>query len=295
VTSRPREELTFTEVQHAFKAGRLCLPDYQMVALYRLVEMYLSNPRPNLRASVVEHAKDMFEITDENIRSFKNQKMSARQLSSYLVYLRIVASRPADDREVRGLLPWEVWAGKKAALKIRERAHKPVEFDKALAGKEYCLTKEEVEANVKSLELIPVELLLDIVKLKVECWVFDTDSRRDYSHKMSMAIERWQKDNKTNLRKKSVEYVSPIKRQIKDKLIADKSKSLVEAEHKEAVISLELFWKFERQSRETGWKATVCWKEWLDKNLEIDRQHLVMFKDANVKRNQASAKENREG
>jgi hypothetical protein len=185
--------------------------------------------------------------------------------------------------------------GKKAALKIRERAHKPVEFDKALAGKEYCLTKEEVEANVKSLELIPVELLLDIVKLKVECWVFDTDSRRDYSHKMSMAIERWQKDNKTNLRKKSVEYVSPIKRQITDKLIADKSKSLVEAEHKEAVISLELFWKFERQSRETGWKATVCWKEWLDKNLEIDRQHLVMFKDANVKRNQASAKENREG
>lgn len=260
-----------------------------MAGLYKLLELfraqscaagplYLRESRSSylLNASVEE----LFEITDDRIRQLKNERVNASALREYLVYLKVTAmttrvapgvggdgiENTGGQAQSRDVLHWEAWAGKKDALKLMAMNSKPAELEKALTGNAYQLSAEEVEKCILQLALIPSDTLERIVNLRVDAWVLDIASRKDFSHQVHRGLRRWRQEKRV----KGESETPEVRKMIRDALVRDYKRTLFESEVREATLTRELFWKFDRECKEKGRKGDVKWGVWL--TAEINRQ-----------------------
>ena len=279
VFSCPREWLGWTDIAVAFAAARLRLNDYQIVAFFKLLELFSSD---NFSLRDVE----TLDLDDEQIRYYKKRSVKADALRAFLVHLRVTTRAVSGNVKASSVRPmsWERWVGKKTTIKLKEQAAKPLEFEKALAGREHCLSKEELESLIKEFVIIPEDQLELLISIRVEKWVLDADSRRDYIHKSCIEIERWMKQHSPQTQKLPTEILNKAKKEIRDKLVGSKRQSLLNQENDKSILSLELYWRFDQYSRECGYQSGLVWSDWLTKQIEHEKEQVSRLKNAKIQR-----------
>ena len=285
IFSHPREWLGWDDIASGFAAARLRLSDYHMVALFKLIELFNANTFSLRQTETVE-------LSVERIRYYKRVNIEATSLRAFLVHLRVTTrdarSTPLDaDRKP---MSWERWAGKKAANKIREQAAKPIEFEKALGGMPHLLSRDELESHIREFAIIPEEKLDSLVSLRVEKWLLDADSRRDYIHRRNVQLDRWIKRNKLKTRDLSHEALLKARKEVKESLMASKRKALMTAENEQSALSLELFWRFDKCSRGSGNQGGPTWVDWLEKQISQEMEQVVNLKQSKALREEAALK-----
>ena len=257
-----------------------------MVGMFKLVELFNADSFSLRKTEVVE-------LSDEKIRHYKRISIESESLRTFLVHLRVttkdgVRTAPSDlDRKP---MSWERWAGRKAAKRIQEEAAKPVEFEKALAGIGHSLTRDELHSYIREFAIIPEEVLVSLVSIRVEKWVLDADSRRDYIHRSTVELERWIKRNKPKTKDLSRAFLAKAREEIKETLMVSKRRALMSAENEHSVISLELFWRFDKVSRESGYKGGCTWTEWMDKQLIQETEQVSKLQQSKLHREEAALK-----
>ena len=286
VFSQPRSWLGWDDIATAFTAARLRLTDYHMVAVFKLIELFNADTFSLRRTEVVE-------LSAERIRHYKHIHIEAESLRLFLVHLRVTTKEAVHDAPSgsdRRPLSWERWAGRKAAKRIQEQAAKPAEFEKALAGNAHSLTRDELQSHVKEFAIIPEETLNALVSIQVEKWVLDADSRRDYIHRSAIELERWIKRNKLKPKGLSHELLAKARKEIKDNLMASKRRALLSAEDEHSALSLELFSRFDKISREGGYNGGSTWAEWLGKQIAQGTEQVSRLKQSKSLRLEAALK-----
>ena len=72
--------------------------------------------------------------------------------------------------------------------------------------------------------------------------------------------------------------------------MASKRKAIMTAENEQSALSLELFWRFDKCSRESGNQGGPTWVEWLDKQISQEMEQVVNLKQSKALREEAALK-----
>lgn len=203
VISEPRAWLSIKEIQSAFQAAYLRLPDAHMYALMRLVNKYAKATKESQPTGIVEDAVRTSTNNNPNSTVLSHSKISADWFKKYLVDLRLSKTQSSTRRslsvsiarnndtnegniipiimhintyhvtnigalntETEKPLAWEEWLGRKIVDQKRMSMEKPKEFKNALSGQAHGLTKDEINAMLMKHDIIPDDIFNNEIALK---------------------------------------------------------------------------------------------------------------------------------
>ena len=269
VKSTPQQWLGVTDLQRASNGARLFFSEIQIFGLIRL----LKNFAAELRAIEKNQISGNVALTRSGKPLCKQpvvykRRVNAEWLRRYLVHLRL-------KKRVK---PFHEWLGEKVEQAHIVNVSKPKEFMRALAGRAHRLSTEEVNRKLDSYEILPEPDMLFEIQQRVECWVNDTNGRRDYQHKLNIEIRKHCKSEQINYNRLPASDKKDLRRQLGDKLVAEKQSELKQSEESGAAITKDLYWKFDAACRESNYKLGLTFGDWLKRYREKCTTRLSNFK-----------------
>ena len=150
-------------------------------------------------------------------------------------------------------VPWSDWLGRKI---VDEKLSRPKDFQLALLGKKYHLSKEEMNHLLEKHVIVPDDVMSAEIDYRVCCWVEDTHGRRDFAHRLNVELNKWQTIRRKDAEKPrriSEEERQQAKNEIVQKMMKIKTEELRTAERQTASITKDLFWKYDRECRDRNY------------------------------------------
>jgi hypothetical protein len=295
VVSNPRSWLSVRDLQRAFMAARLRLTDTHVATLMQLVADFAQNVRqisvgtgsmntvsdisaaregtegeaalPAAAAggaSSPAHADGGHDLEHRPVTH--SGRLSAEWFRHYMVHLRL--HRPS--------IPWLEWLGGKLKKDEEASDDKPKDFRRALAGKAYLLTADQMNELLMEYELIPEEALLEEVDRRVDTFALDIHGRMDFQHKLNLKLRRWRKATPGP---HSAQEVADKGEEFAEELRTERYDDLLLSERTNAAITKELFWTFDLACRESKYTLHVNFGDWLKEHARKAAKHVEDFKE----------------
>jgi hypothetical protein len=218
------------------------------------------------------------------------RRLNSDWLKQYLVHLRLTKTPGGEAGSTRASrdapLEFKKWLGGKRVENIKEVRNKGKEFRKALAGRKFALDQTELDAALKANIIFPAESLKKEVSLRVQAWVLDIDGRKDFSHSLHLAVQKWSDDNKEEFRTiRDVSRRKTVLKELKDKLLKEKAESLRKEEKEEQILTKNLFAAFLKYNRDLNYGPDIKnWGTWLGIHLKDFEALVVKSKEIDTQR-----------
>jgi hypothetical protein len=125
--------------------------------------------------------------------------------------------------------------------------------------------------------IVPDTVMNEEIQYRIQCWLEDTQGRRDFAHRLNVELNKWGKERKQlmlaasaaaaasstgggggasaarPLRRITTEEVQEAKKSLAAKLVGEKVEELRAAERTTAAITKELFWKYQKECRDRNY------------------------------------------
>jgi hypothetical protein len=140
-----------------------------------------------------------------------------------------------------------------------QQLEKPKDFSRALAGLTHNLDKVTINEMLIKNEILSEELLDKEIDLRVKNWYLNTNGRCDFTHELNKLMDFWKRDIlKSDHIEIRMQYKNEEKRNeqiLATKLLLKQQKSvkLKNSENENAIISKELFWKYDKHCKERNY------------------------------------------
>jgi hypothetical protein len=177
------------------------------------------------------------------------------------------------------VLRWDEWVARKHA-DYKQKYNKSKEFRKALAGLSHALTKEKLDAMLEALDIIPPDMLADIIDTRVQTWRLNDNGRGDYQHQLNLEIKRFQtkllKESGTPWHKCNPQQQKAYIATIVTNLCETKKKELFESEMMTCRITKELFAEYTKFCSQAAASktATKVWGQWLQTYIDKGKERI---------------------
>lgn len=314
VVSSPRQWITLNELQDALGAGFLHLSTSHICMIFTLVRKFALSVSENKNNTNMLHGKeealrssaesliprvlvsslDHNDLATSNTFSnlpdaatitgniIHNNKLYSEWLKRYFVYLRL-------GKKTR---PWEVWLSEKmkdGIFKKKSDKSLSLEFKKSLAGMSHTLSDDDINlVLLKKFEILPEDVLTQLIDIKIDQWVLDVNGRRDFVHqlhvKSSAEVGKLSSPASGAKRKVSNEEKLQKRQELKSKLIEKKRKEILISEQKEFTLTKEIYWKFDSDCKLLNYSGCAKFGEWLNRHLESELKQLSAFRQ-NISQN----------
>jgi len=282
VESKPRQWFTVTDLQRAFEGARIRFSEVQVYTLIKILKIFAKEERENEKA---QHAVPAGAAISASIVGSEkplskqpvvyNRRVNAAWLRRYLVHLRL-------NKKTKN---WQAWLGEQVEKSRQVQTNKPKDFMRALAGRPHCLTEADINRKLDSFEIVPEIDMQFEIKQRVENWVSDVSGRRDFHHKLNIEIRKYSKEQEINFTRLPEDQKKAIRRELADNLIKGKEEELKSSERKGAILTKELFWKFNTACKDSNYSLNLTFGEWLKRYREQASSRLDKFKkDATERR-----------
>lgn len=291
VVSTPRTWLSVRDLQRAFMAARMRLTEFHVRTLMQLVREFAQNVRkitigndstntvsdisagregggnPEVENVAAGHQQTskIHDIDFCDTPVTLNGKLCADWFRHYMVHLRL--HRPS--------IPWLEWLGGKLKKDEVSQDDKPKAFRRALAGKPYALSKDEINELLMEYELIPEEALMEEIERRVDVYAFDINGRMDFQHRLNIKLRQWKKANPGS---HSVNTMAAQQEKFTEELRVERYQQLLSSERSEASITKELFWTFDLACRESKYSLHINFGEWLQEHARKGTKHIEAAK-----------------
>ena len=188
-------------------------------------------------------------------------------------------------------LSFHEWLGGKFSNKIQKEKLKPKEFDRLLSGKPHHLSKDEIEkmlaANGKY-SILSKDQLLEEISYRVDSWILDISGRRDFQHAFNISLHRRLRQTETIWDKLSLEEQRNMKFEVTNIVLKEKREELLSAERTSAMITKDLYFKFQESLKD----RTQKFSSWLNDHLDKFKKSIEDFRKKTEESAKAAAHEN---
>jgi hypothetical protein len=294
VQSTPRPWLTAQDIKAAFFAARLKLSEFHVRMLMDAVLKFSQSIRvvsvgggsayelaaadhegsPAAAAageSVGSRTNRPSEPSSSSSSSvlnapvLRNGMLNALWFRQYMVHLRL--HRPS--------IPFTEWLGGKLVKDGKSQDAKPKNFRRALAGRPYDLSREEIDAWLQEYELLPEEILEAELDRRVEAFVLDMSGRMDFKHQLLVLMEQW-KDQHPG--RHTEEELAAQTARLTEEICEAHRKQLAQSEEQSAAVTKELFWAFDEACKTSKYTRKINFGDWLKERVAKGARDVETFR-----------------
>lgn len=307
IQSRRREWISQKELQTAFVAARLILSQPQIVALMSLVVLF-SKEYSTLYKNKISHISPK----EKELKSpalGPNNSVNFEWFKRYLLHLRLskrkrsssktkvsptsrsyavaIVNGPNEPNEqflqdrkqfvVNNVLvpkTFNEWLGIKYKNGTDRSQMKPEEFKKAISGKPYQITKDDMNNLLEKHKLLSPEELQEEVTCRINSWILDISGRRDFKHIFNTKLRKYlsrEKLSEEKWKRMSEEHQREVKKSISDEALNEKKEDLLSSERTGYEITKDLFWKYDAFVKEAQKGAKIL----AQKKKDADKKSLA--------------------